>query len=110
MESGEAVVTSEFLKKLKHSKVVARAIYAAINLEQIIPAPKLYFEDSDESDSSTDDEKDMDAEVLTLDYKYALRALAKAFLGGFGGGAEPPPCRMSSRPMYKGPPGLASAS
>ena len=79
LESGEAVVTSEFLKELKHSKVVARAIYAAINLEQIIPAPRLYFEDSDESDSSTDDEKDMDAEVLTLDYKYALRALAKAY-------------------------------
>ena len=78
LESGAAVVTSEFLKELKHSKVVARAIYAAINLEQIIPAPKLYFEDSDESDSSTDDEKDMDAEVLTLDYKYALTGSRKS--------------------------------
>ena len=50
-----------------------------MTLEAFIPAPKVYFEGSDESDSETDSEADEEAEVATVRYKHALRRLDRAY-------------------------------
>ena len=58
---------------------VGKAIHHAMTLEAFIPAPKVYFEGSDESDSETDSAADEEVEVATIRYKHALRRLDRAY-------------------------------
>ena len=58
----------KLIEELKGAQCVGRAIRAAMTLERCIPAPKIYFEDSEDSDSETDSEEDEEAEVATARY------------------------------------------
>ena len=76
---GSAAASSELITELMQCQRVGKAIRHAMTLEAFIPAPKVYFEGSDESDSETDSEADEEAEVATVRYKHALRRLDRAY-------------------------------
>ena len=66
---GAVAASTEQINQLLQCPRVGKAIRHAMTVEAFIPAPKVYFEDSDESDSETDSEADEEAEVATVRYK-----------------------------------------